>query len=157
MEASMKRYTALYWLREEERNERWVRTETYALEKKDQNRVKRQGERERLYPSVSGQLPSAQISLMGTQSVHLFKPAGHHYLSQWQLHPQTHPHTHQGGGWSWVEELAVEGVQARIWILYMGTSVSVWEESNEWWCTRPERSWATNHSFPSPTVKQEIN
>lgn len=33
---------------------------------------------------------------MGTQSVHLFKPAGLRYLSRWQLRPQTPP-THSPG------------------------------------------------------------
>lgn len=35
------------------------------------------------------------------QSVHLFEPAGHRYLSQWGLHPQTPPsntHLHRVGG-----------------------------------------------------------
>ncbi len=47
-----------------------------------------------------------------TQSVHLFKPAGHHYLSVQQRHPQTLPHARRA-----LQQTtsAVRQVHARIW------------------------------------------
>lgn len=56
------------------------------------------GEREALPISPWSAAKCTDPSDGNTQSVHLFEPAGHRYLSQWRLHPQTHPHARRGGG-----------------------------------------------------------
>lgn len=73
---------------------------------KKKKKARRQEEGERLRPSSPWSAAKCTDRSDGnTQSVHLFEPAGRHYLSQWQLHPQTHPHVRRGGGKSSAEKI----------------------------------------------------
>lgn len=75
------------------------------MDKRGENR-KREEKTRRFHPSDLWSAAKCTDQSDGnTQSVHLFEPAGHRYLSQPGLHPQTHPRTHtqegegRGGVW----------------------------------------------------------
>ncbi|CAB1441959.1 unnamed protein product [Pleuronectes platessa] len=86
-----------------ERAEVSVKTERRTRGTKTEEREKgeKRGEREeeRLAPITLWSAAKCMDECDGnTRSVHLFQPAGRHYLSQRRLRPHTHPHTHPSKG-----------------------------------------------------------
>ena len=80
------------------RGQRGGRRDRQAGGKKKRQKQGGKGEREALPISPWSAAKCTDPSDGNTQSVHLFEPAGHRYLSQWRLHPQTHPRARRGGG-----------------------------------------------------------
>ena len=90
-------------------------------ERETDARKKQDNGGERLYPSVSGLQPSAQISPMGVQSVHLFKPAGQYTTCLGGSFTRRHTHTLTEAGdtqrWAGKCGVAVQRAQAGLFIV----------------------------------------